>query len=314
MAKDPLDSLREQAQQAVLRGQYQDARQIYQQALGHRSDNPEIHFGIATACFMLGDLHSAVYHFKEVIHLDPLRAGAFINLGAVYNRLGQLEDALAILRRGIQVDPHRAEGYYNLGLVFRQLGQMEMAVNSYREAIRLNPRMYDAHYNLGNILFEKGEFAKAVAHYRAALETRPNWEKGLNALEAAEAELAAQDASFGSAEIPTEPVGASPPESKLDPERLIDPAFHGKLLRALHDLVVETDHQSQAMLKFLQQDVEATIRELSIAIVTPQDSRYNLDEQVHRFDNVVTRLQQLQEALQKSIASAKLMGEQIAKV
>src|SRR5262245_53751939 len=121
MAKDTLEILRQQAQEAISRGEFQEARQVYQQALGYRSDSQEIHYGMATACFLLGDHHSAVYHFKEVIRLEPLRAGAYVNLGAVYNRLGQYEESLSTLRRGIQLDPNRAEGYYNLGLVYKQL-------------------------------------------------------------------------------------------------------------------------------------------------------------------------------------------------
>ena len=55
---------------------------LYLQALGLRSDAPDVHYGLATVCFLLNDLTSAAYHFKEVTRLDPLRAGAFINLGA----------------------------------------------------------------------------------------------------------------------------------------------------------------------------------------------------------------------------------------
>src|ERR1043166_2012680 len=178
MANESLDTLRKQAQDALAHGHHQEARQIYQQALGYNSDNPDIHYGIATACFLLNDLHSAVYHFKEVIRLDPLRAGAYINLGAVQNRLEHYDESLATLRRGIQLDPNRGEGYYNLALVYKQLGQLDMAITAYREALRLNPRMYDAHYNLGNIFFEKGQMNQATAHYKQALELRPNWEKG----------------------------------------------------------------------------------------------------------------------------------------
>ena len=313
MAKDPLDMLRQQAQEAITRGQYQEARQIYQQALGYRSDSPEIHYGIATACFLVGDLHSAVYHFKEVIRIDPLRAGAYINLGAVYNRLGQFEDSLATLRRGIQLDANRAEGYYNLGLVYRHLGQMDMAINAYREAVRLNPRMYDAHYNLGNIFFEKAQLALAVAHYRSALEIRPNWEKGLQALEAAQGEQTSQ----GNSEAAKAPSGSAIPtleETPFDPDRLIDPSVHGNLLRTLHDLVIETDSKSQAMLEFLQKEVEAAIRELSICILTPKDPKHNLDDQIRRFDDVVSRLQNLQDSLKKRVGRARQIGEQIVKI
>jgi tetratricopeptide (TPR) repeat protein len=307
MAKDPLENLRKQAQEAISKGQYQEARQIYQQALGYRSDSPEIHYGIATVCFLLGDSHSAVYHFKEVIRIDPLRAGAYINLGAVYNRLGQYEESLAILRRGIQLDTNRAEGYYNLALVYKQLGQLDMGINAYREAVRLNPRMYDAHYNLGNIFFEKGQLALAIAHYKQALEIRPNWEKGKKALETAQA---VQGTETPAATVSTVP---SPPAVKLDPARTLDSLVHGALLRDIHDIVIDTDKHSQLMLEFLQKEVEQAIRELSITILAPKDPRYNLDEQMQKFDGVVTQLKELQDALEKRMERARTLGEHLAR-
>src|SRR5437762_5013458 len=112
MAKENVETLCQKAQMAVAQGEYETARQIYLQALGLRSDNPDVHYGLATVCFLLNDLTSAAYHFKEVTRLDPLRAGAYINLGAVYNRLNLLDDAIPVLRRGIQIDSSRAEGYY----------------------------------------------------------------------------------------------------------------------------------------------------------------------------------------------------------
>ncbi len=312
MATDQLELLREQAQKALAQGQYQDARQIYQQALGYESDSTEIHYGIATACFLLGDLHSAVYHFKEVIRIDPMRAGAYVNLGAVYNRLGHHDDALATLRRGIQLDSSRSEGYYNLGLVYKQLGQLEMAVNAYREAVRLNPRMYDAHYNLGNIFLEKGQHALAIVHYRSALEIRPDWQKGRNALAVALSEQKSQD--VGPPAKPVVAASLTAPDSKLDPNRTLDPNFHGKLLRDLHDIVVETDTKSQLLLEFLQKQVEEAIRELSICMLTPKDPKYNLEVQIKKFDEVMSQLQELQEGLQKRVLKTKLISEQIVKI
>ena len=74
MAKDPLDQLREQAQEALSLGHYQEARQIYQQALGYRSDSPDIHYGLATVCFLLAEVDVRAgakgiepRHFFEVI-------------------------------------------------------------------------------------------------------------------------------------------------------------------------------------------------------------------------------------------------------
>lgn len=312
MSKDPLDVLCKKAQKALAQGQYQEARQIYQQALGYRSDSPEIHYGIATACFLVADFHSAVYHFKEVIRIDPLRTGAYINLGAVYNRLGQFDDALATLRRGIQLDANRSEGYYNLGLVYKQLGQLDMAINAYREAFRLNPRMYDAHFNLGNIFLEKGSIKQAIIHYGYALEIRPNWEKGRLALESAQAAQSEKTSSDKDEADKTvrESETVRSRDIVLDPERLVDPEAHGKHLRELHRLVVDADTSSQEMLDFVQKDVEGVIRDLSICILTPNSPGHNLKEQIDRFDDVLAQLQQLQDELQKRILSVQHVGEE----
>src|SRR5215469_6036530 len=129
-----IDSLCQRARQAIAQGQIEQARQIYLQALGLRSDAPDVHYGLATVCFLLNDLQSAAYHFKETTRLDPLRASAYINLGAVYNRMDMLDEAVPVLRRGIQIEHTRPEGYYNLGVVYKRKGQGDLAIQAYREA------------------------------------------------------------------------------------------------------------------------------------------------------------------------------------
>ena len=173
MAKETADSLCHKAQQAVARGKNELARQYFQQALGLSSGNVDIHYGLATVCFLLNDLATSAYHFKEVTRLDPQRAGAYINLGAVFNRLEQYDDAIPYLRRGIQLDMNRAEGYYNLALVYRRKGQLDLAVQAYREAVRVSPRMADAHFNMANIYLEQSQFRLAESHYRLAWSCGP---------------------------------------------------------------------------------------------------------------------------------------------
>ena len=109
MVADTLESLWQQAKEAIERQEWDVARPLLLQALGMKSDSPDLHYNLATVCFQLEDLPNAAYHFKEVTRLDPLRAGAYINLGAIYNLLDQLDDATTVLRRGLQLDPHRSD-------------------------------------------------------------------------------------------------------------------------------------------------------------------------------------------------------------
>ena len=103
MPAESVELLCQKAREAVEQRNPEKARQLYRQALGLRGDSPDVHYGLATACFLLNDLDSAAYHFKEVTRLDPLRPGAYINLGAVYNRF-RLGDPAAL---GIVASPMR---------------------------------------------------------------------------------------------------------------------------------------------------------------------------------------------------------------
>lgn len=314
MAKDTVETLCQKAQQAISQGKNDDAELCYKQAIGLRPDSPDAHYGMATVCFLKGQLPLAAYHFKEVTRLDPNRAGAYINLGAVYNRLEQFDDAIPALRRGIQLDMNRAEGYYNLGLVYRRKGQPDLAIQAYREATRINPRMADAHYNVANIYFERGQYGLAIAHYRQALDIRPKWEKALRGLEQAEA---SQGEGGQKAPAAAEPVAPSTPKpvaiSAQNPERQVDPLLHGEILRTLHRVTVDSEAQGRDFLKSLEVEIEPAIRELSNCLLYPDNPSGDLVECVRRFEVAVKNMRNIQENLQTSMERVRLMGEQLIK-
>lgn len=316
MVAQSVEVLCQQARAAMEQRNPERARQLYLQALGIRSDSPDVHYGLATVCFQLKDLPSAAYHFKEVTRLDPLRAGAYINLGAIYNLLDQLDEAIPALRRAIQLDSHRAEGYYNLGLVYRRKGQQELAVQAYREAIRINPRMADAHYNLANIYLEKGQFNPALLHYRQALGLRPNWDKAIDGLSQAEASLAAessQQASDNAASAAAESAHRSPATSAaVDPERIVDPMVQGNLLTTLHKATIESESYGRNFLKILESEIEPAIKELSSCLLYPDTSLTELDQCVQKFEVAMQSMRTAQRTLQNSIEKIRNLGDKLA--
>jgi tetratricopeptide (TPR) repeat protein len=314
MAKESVEALCQKAQRAVAEGENEEARQLYLQALGLKSDAPDVHYGLATVCFLLNDLTSAAYHFKEVTRLDPLRAGAHINLGAVYNRMGMLDEAIPVLRRGIQLDHGRAEGYYNLGVVYRRKGQPDLAIQAYREAVRINPRMADAHFNLGNLYVEKEQFGLAVAHYKQAVELRPNWEKALTGLEQCEAILERSKAPL--APKPTTnggPAGTEIAEIRVDPERFVEPEHHGAVLTALHKATIDSDAAGHEFLKILEQHIEPAIKELSTCLLYPDTSITELDQCLQKFEAAVVSMRNIEHSLISSMTRVQKLGEQLLK-
>lgn len=316
MTGEQFEEIIESARQALAGGDAAAARQQYLQALGEQTDSPDAHYGLATACFLLGDLESAAVHFKEVTRVDPLRAGAYINLGAVYNRLDQLDEAIKALRRGIQLDNQRAEGFYNLGLAYRRKGEAELAIQAYREATHLNPRMGDAHYNLANLLSELGRYSQAITHYKEALAINPKFEKAKFGIEQAEAGLKMADAPDKPETHPdlaiTPPPATPPPRPAADLNRMVDPLADGAVLSALHETTKEAEGHGRKFAKILESEIEPAIKELSTALLYPDKAPSELSERIHRFEAAMADMRTVQKHMQQSMKKLRELGDRLA--
>jgi tetratricopeptide (TPR) repeat protein len=310
MAVDKIEYLCQKAQSAIAQREWDKAKMTYLQALGLKSDIPDIHYGLATVYFQLRELTSAAHHFKEVTRLDPLRAGAYINLGAVLNLLNQPDEAVAALRRGIQLDGQRVEGYYNLGLVYRRKGQVDLAVQSYREALRINPRMADAHLNLANLFFEKQNYRLAITHYQNALQIRRTWDKALDGLDQAKAaHEAGQHGGQPEPEMTPIPGGkAMRPSEDLD--RLIDPNIHHDFLNALHQATITTEDLGKEFEQVLEKEVEPAIKELSSCLLYPDGARMQLSDCVDQFEAAMQHMRTLQESLTATLNRVRKCNEE----
>ena len=307
MSATLIEALCLKAQQAIAQRQWDQAKLFYLQALGHKSDVPDIHYGLATVFFQLRELTSAAHHFREVTRLDPHRAGAHVNLGAVLNLLGELDNALAALRKGIQLDPKRVEGYYNLGLVHRRKGQLDLSIQAYKEALRLNPRMADAHLNLGNIYFEKGQYRQSAGHYEQAAQLRPGWEKAEDGLAQAKEAMQAEERG----QRPGTAAVTAHPEPAANLDRMVDPHVHHTFLTLLHQATTDTEDKGMAFEEVLEREVEPAIKDLSSCLLYPNGPRSELDACVAKFDAALKHVRKLQQELQLCVARVKNCGDHL---
>jgi tetratricopeptide (TPR) repeat protein len=311
---DKVERLCQKAQLAIAERDWEKAKQAYLMALGLRSDLADVHYGLATVYFHLHELTSAAHHFREVTRLEPLRAAAFVNLGAVLNLLNQYDDAVAALRRGIQLDGQRVEAFYNLGLVYRRKGQPDLAMTAYKEAIRLNPRMADAHLNLANLQMERGNARQAAVHYEDAVKLRPGWEKALDGLARARTILDTDEGKGSSAvhQVVVEAMArAAPPPTQPGNEldRVADPALHAALLSTLHQAATVAEETSKLLHKVVGEEVEPVIKELSTALLNSRGPRSELEACLGRFETALGRMQATHQALKQQAKKLEQIGE-----
>jgi tetratricopeptide (TPR) repeat protein len=311
MTTDTIEDLFAQAREESEQGNWEKSRQLFLQALNLKPDSPDIHYGLASVCFQMNDLPSASYHFKEVTRLDPLRAGAYINLGAVYNLLDQPDDAIPVLRRGIQLDPQRAEGHYNLAVVYRRKGQPNLALQSYQECLRINPRMADAHFNLANLYIERSDYNQAASHYKLALQTRPNWEKAAKGLQKVQDVMAEnarrlEETGRSTEEAPARPTSPAPEYSGL--------TSFGPLLAGLHKAMAESEHCGKHCLKVLEGEIEPALKGLSTCLGQTGSPVSEVKAHLFRIETAVQNLRNAHRLLQTSMEKLHGIGDRLRDV
>ncbi len=124
--------------------------------------------------------------FERLTQLNPAHTKAWVNLGAILNRIGEHKKATDALRRALQRDRKCAEAYYNMGIAQRALQMNTMAISAYKEAVKLTPSMVDAHINLGNIYMDMKNVGLAMQCFHAALRHEPGSAKAKRCLETAQ--------------------------------------------------------------------------------------------------------------------------------
>lgn len=287
MIPDKIGKLCLKARRALEERDWTTARQLYLQALGQRSDLPDIHYGLGTVYFQLRELSSAIHHFQEVTRLDPQNARAYINLGVIFNLLEQPDKAIHALRRGIQQDPERFEGYYNLGLIYRRQGQTDLAIESFRETLRLNPRMADACLNLAKLYQEKGQLNRAQKQYEEALKLRPGWDKALEGMRSLpvppEAEKPAPVVRPAAETAPAHPAV----KANIDLDRTADPVVFQSLLATLNNATAVSEEAGRLLKVILVEEIEPALKELSSCLLNPGKAVNDLAVCLLRFEQAL---------------------------
>jgi tetratricopeptide (TPR) repeat protein len=198
----------EQAQEAVDRGDYEQARQTLiqlaarspssaemQQRLGtvlqyeHRLSEAEACFraalkrdpDYAEALIGLGqveaercDATSALKHFEAAIEIDPHSPKGHFALGRLLETIGRTDEALAEYFRVLEVEPNNAEVSLRIALVQLVRNQPDQAISRLDQVVELAANNTEARYLRGRAHMTLRDFAQAIDDFRKAAASLPN--------------------------------------------------------------------------------------------------------------------------------------------
>lgn len=108
--------------------------------------------------------------YRKAAELDPLAAGALVNMGTVFFNGHAWADAEAQYKKALAIDPHYALAHFNLGNLYDERGDISAALHHYQAALQLFPNYADAHYNVALLYQSAGETINAVRHWKVYLK------------------------------------------------------------------------------------------------------------------------------------------------
>lgn len=116
-------------------GDFDMARQAYEQALRIDERNPIAHYRLGYLYFTLAlknkDAHSfreCLERYKTAIEIDPEYADAYVGLGNAYLQTNNLEGGIYCLEKALEIQPDQGPVVYNLGMAHFNNGDKEKAL------------------------------------------------------------------------------------------------------------------------------------------------------------------------------------------
>jgi len=132
-----------------------------------------------------GSYGSAITEYREVLALDPRRAGIHYRLGRTLlargratNSTEDVSAAIAEFEQELKVDPLSASAAYEIGEIYRRAGKFDDAKQYFERALKNYPDFEEAHLGLANVLSHVDENQSALTHLQKAVSLNSDNEVG----------------------------------------------------------------------------------------------------------------------------------------
>jgi tetratricopeptide (TPR) repeat protein len=149
-------------------GRYDDARELYNQALRLNTGNAAASMGAGIANLaarLKTDPVNFEQQLNQMIQESPADAHLRVLQGDYSLGLGQLDDAMSGYQEAAKLDPNLALAYFSMGSLYDQRHDIAHALPMYKRAVELAPSSPQYACNLANQYFKQGEYDDAIRIY-----------------------------------------------------------------------------------------------------------------------------------------------------
>jgi len=165
-----------QARLADRRGELDEARRLYLQAVSQAPRDPQLLLETSVIEGRLGNLKSAERMLSKALKLAPTNPDIHYNLGQIARQEDQLDRAVRLFRRCLDLDPGHGDAAFALGEALYVQGKSEEALPWLERAQRESPADAEIRHVRALALDHVGRSFEALTEYREVLRLAPRHE------------------------------------------------------------------------------------------------------------------------------------------
>ena len=164
----------QEAQDALVKGDYRQAVQWYKKAALLDPQNVDIQIRLAHLYYVIDKFEDAIRIYKKIIGIDPNNESIYIQLGLLYLQMSDPEQAITYLEKAIMINEQNIQSHIALGVAYIEIKEYKKALEKYNDAAKINPKDMFIERGRGDAYYYLGEFDKAIKAYKQALAINQN--------------------------------------------------------------------------------------------------------------------------------------------
>jgi Bardet-Biedl syndrome 4 protein len=159
----------------TLQEKYQEAIDIYLEALDYSPENPELLTTVGLLYLRLGENFKAFDYLGNSLTHDPKNPKTILAAGSIIQDHSDMDVALTKYRIAAVQTPNSAQLWNNIGMCFFGKQNHIAAVSCLKRALYLAPFEWIIAYNLGLVYLNTGQYASAFHYFSASINLKPDF-------------------------------------------------------------------------------------------------------------------------------------------
>jgi Bardet-Biedl syndrome 4 protein len=159
----------------TLQEQYEQAIEIYLEALEFSPENPEILTTVGLMYLRIGENFKAFDYLGNSLTLDPRDPKTILAAGSIIQDHQDFDVALSKYRVAAVQTPNSAQLWNNVAMCFFGKKNFIAAISCLKRALMLAPFEWIIAYNLGLVFLNTSQYASAFHYLSASINLKPDF-------------------------------------------------------------------------------------------------------------------------------------------